>query len=237
MLRFAVVGNPVAHSKSPQIHSMFAKQADIELEYSRAEVGPGEFAGFVKKFFAEGGNGLNVTVPYKEAAFHLADSGTKRAELARAVNTLYLSDENVLSGDNTDGQGLVTDISSNLGISLEGKNILMLGAGGAVRGALSGLMDQHPGHITLLNRTLARAQQVRDEFASHLPLTIGSFDDPLEEPFDLIINGTSMGLDNEAPPISAKFLGEDCCCYDMMYGEKDTAFVTWAKVNGAHPGS
>jgi shikimate dehydrogenase len=212
---------------------MFAKQTGLDLDYSKAEVAPGDFEGFVGNFFAGGGNGLNITVPYKEDAFRLAQICSQRAELARAVNTLFCDAQNNLNADNTDGIGLVTDIKVNLGIALKDKRVLILGAGGAVRGVLSGLVVESPERVTVLNRTVSKAQQLQDEFAALLPMEVGSFSDSARDKYDLIINGTSMGLKGEAPPLSPESIGSDCCCYDLMYAAVDTAFVAWAKNNGA----
>ncbi len=233
MLRFAVVGNPVAHSKSPTIHAMFARQTGLALEYSRAEVEAGEFESFVKTFFVEGGTGLNITVPYKEKAFRSVDICTKRATLAGAVNTLFQDSNKKLHGDNTDGVGLVTDIKENIGYSFKNRKILILGAGGAVRGVLSGLVQESPQRISLLNRTVSKAQQLQQEFNSLLSIEVGSYGDQVKDQYDLIINGTSMSLKGEVPPLSPHYIGADCCCYDMMYANQDTAFVAWAKANGA----
>jgi len=231
LLRFAVVGNPVAHSKSPKIHSMFASQTGLVLEYIKAEVEPGEFESYVKAFFADGGNGLNITVPFKEVAFSLSEICSTRASLAGAVNTLFQDSQNKLNGDNTDGKGFVTDIKSNLGYAIKDRKILILGAGGAVRGVLSGLVSEAPQRITVLNRTVSKAKQLQQEFDSLLPIEVASFTDIANDQYDLIINGTSMGLRGETPPLSPLYLAPNCCCYDLMYANNDTAFVSWAKTH------
>ncbi|MDP6652553.1 MAG: shikimate dehydrogenase, partial [Gammaproteobacteria bacterium] len=164
MSLYAVVGNPVEHSKSPQIHHLFAEQTGQDLEYLAIRVEAGGFAAFVGKFFADGGKGLNVTVPFKEAAFELADYHTQRAALAKSANTLFLGDEATLHGDNTDGIGLVNDLQQNNSVSIQGNRILMLGAGGAVRGALAELVNHQAASITILNRTLSKAEQLVSEF-------------------------------------------------------------------------
>lgn len=233
MLRFAVVGNPVSHSKSPLIHNLFAAQTGKKLQYTREKVEADEFDHFVRTFFAEGGSGLNITVPFKERAFALAERHNPRARQARAVNTLYLDEQERLYGDNTDGVGLVRDLRDNHGVSLAGKRVLVVGAGGAVRGALGSLAEEAPASITLLNRTLAKAQILQKEFCELINLEVISFEDRDTTPFDLIINGTSSGLQGEIPPLSPDLLGAGCCCYDMMYGSQDTAFVTWARRQGA----
>lgn len=232
-LKYAVVGNPVKHSKSPLIHSLFAQQSGKDLVYEAIEVEEDNFEGFVKDFFANQGAGLNITVPYKEKAFTLADSCSPRAQLAKAVNTLFVDDQNKLCGENTDGWGLVTDIKVNHAFPIKGKRILILGAGGAVRGALAALVFEQAANISIANRTLSRAEQLREEFKSHASVEALSYEAIGQQQFDLIINGTSSSLSGELPPISPELLAPDCCCYDMMYGDKDTTFVSWAKQNGA----
>jgi len=230
---YAVVGNPVKHSKSPQIHRMFAKQTLQELQYTAVEIEDSDFDSFVNDFFEEGGGGLNVTVPFKEKAFALASDCSERARLARAVNTLFLDGDRLLCGDNTDGIGLVRDLTLNNQVELQGKKLLILGAGGAVRGALAALVSEQASSITIANRTLSRAEQLRDDFADLAELQILPFDQLGSEQFDIIINGTSSSLSGEVPPIDSKVISSDCCCYDMMYAVEDTAFAKWAKENKA----
>lgn len=232
MFRFAVVGNPVSHSKSPTIHSLFASQTGIELEYTRVELQPEEFEPFVRSFFAAGGKGLNVTVPYKESAFRVAESCSPRASLARAVNTLYRSDGR-LAGDNTDGIGLVNDLTRNHGITLTGSHILILGAGGAVRGALAGLAGMSVASVTIANRTEARARQLQHDFNGILPLQVITYTTPVAARYDLIINGTSSGLTGDVPPLPPDYITPGCRCYDMLYASADTPFVAWARRHGA----
>ncbi|MEX2469739.1 MAG: shikimate dehydrogenase [Pseudohongiellaceae bacterium] len=233
MTRYAVLGHPVAHSKSPGIHRQFAEQTGQELGYEAIDVAPEAFAAFVRDFFASGGGGLNITLPHKEEAFALAETLAPRARLARAVNTMMLDSGGRLHGDNTDGVGLVRDIENNLQREIAGSAVLILGAGGAARGALPALLDRRPGSVTLLNRTLARAQAIQDDFADVAPLQVADFDSFSASPFDLIINATSMGLSGQMPPLPAAVIGADTFCYDMAYGATDTAFVTWARSHGA----
>lgn len=233
MSRYAVLGKPVAHSKSPAIHRQFAQQTGEAVDYEAIEVDPEDFVRFVGEFFSGGGGGLNITLPHKEAAYALAQHYSDRAHLAAAVNTLYIKDGE-LHGDNTDGPGLVRDISHNNGFAIAGKSILMLGAGGAARGALAALVEEAPASITLLNRTGARAEAIARDFADRATLLAGSFDVlDTSARYDLIINATSLSLSNELPPLHDEWLGSDACCYDMMYGDSDTVFVRWAKDHGA----
>jgi shikimate dehydrogenase len=174
-----------------------------------------------------------VTVPFKELAFTLAEQHSERARLARAVNTLYLDDHSRLCGDNPDGVGLVRDLRNNNGVAIAGKRLLIIGAGGAVRGALGSLAEQAPESITLVNRTLSRAVTLQQEFSDLARIRVLSFEDQPDGFFDLVINGTSTGLQGEAPPVSPAAVGPLTCCYDMMYGSQDTPFMSWARQQGA----
>ncbi|MBV57232.1 MAG: shikimate dehydrogenase [Gammaproteobacteria bacterium] len=233
MSQYAVVGNPVKHSKSPRIHSLFASQTGMELAYTAIQLKPENFEAGVRKFFADGGAGLNVTVPFKEKAFLLADSCSERARLAQAVNTLCVDGDGALIGDNTDGVGLVRDIKGNHQFEIRQRRILLLGAGGAVRGALSALVAEDPAEITIANRTPGKALQLKAEFGHLADLTAVGFGELDATAFDLVINGTSLGLEGKLPPISKAVISSACCCYDMVYADSDTVFVRWARDNGA----
>lgn len=216
---------------------MFASQTKQALTYDAIEVPKTEAAAFVRRFFAEGGRGLNVTVPNKEEAFAVADITTPRATLARAVNTLSVDGEGRLIGDNTDGAGLLGDLLANYGVSLAGKRVLMLGAGGASRGVLAAIADlpegQGPATIVVANRTLAKAEALSADLAGKLSVQPASYADAGGQSFDLIINGTSASLSGELPPLSTTLLASGCCCYDMMYAVEPTPFIEWAQANGA----
>ncbi|MEX0965085.1 MAG: shikimate dehydrogenase [Pseudohongiellaceae bacterium] len=238
MSKYAVLGNPISHSKSPQIHALFAKQTGQDMSYEAIAVGESEFETFVRDFFDQGGKGLNVTVPFKQLAFAMAASCSPRAELAKAVNTLFLDDQNNICGDNTDGVGLVTDIQQNNALALRGKRVLILGAGGAVRGVLAALVHENTAALTVVNRTVAKAELLAQEFRSMAAIETLSFD-ALQTAadkgrnYDLIINGTSSSLQGEMPSLDSKLLADNCCCYDLMYAAGDTPFVQWAKRSGA----
>lgn len=230
--RYAVVGNPISHSKSPQIHQAFARQTGEALTYERLE-GPLEgFAGWVEAFFNQGGAGLNVTVPFKQQAWELAQVHSERAASAEAVNTLYRDAQGRLVGDNTDGAGLVRDLTHNHGVRLAGARILLLGAGGAVRGVLTPLLAEAPASLTIANRTPAKAQALCEQFAGTVPLHSASFTE-LAGPFDLIINGTSASLQGELPPLPDGLLAAGAGAYDMMYSPGTTTFNQWASDQGA----
>jgi len=223
--RYAVLGNPVAHSKSPRIHAAFAAQTNQQLNYTAIEVMAENFKGVVEDFFSKGGAGLNITLPYKENAFEISYSCSERAMLAKAVNTLILDKDKQIYGDNTDGIGFLQDLQNNHKFNINNKNILILGAGGAVRGVLAALALEDVGSITIANRTIAKAELLCKEFAEHLEVTAMGYDELGIDKFDLIINGTSMGLSGETPVLIKSVLADYCCCYDMMYGNEDTAFV------------
>ncbi|WP_449285720.1 shikimate dehydrogenase [Marinobacter sp. PE14] len=232
---YAVVGNPISHSKSPRIHSLFASETGEPVEYTAIQAPLDDFAGTVRQFFERGGKGLNVTVPFKEEAWKLADRRTERAENAGAANTLYLDDEGRLTADNTDGCGIVRDLVVNHGVVLGQARILVLGAGGAVRGVLGPILAEHPAAITIANRTVAKADALVNLFkpvAGETALSACGFEQP-REPFDVIINGTSASLQGDLPPLSADVLGEQTVVYDMMYSLQTTTFNQWALEQGA----
>ncbi|MDF0751423.1 shikimate dehydrogenase [Marinobacter sp. 71-i] len=232
---YAVVGNPISHSKSPRIHSLFARQTGEQLEYTAIQAPENDFSATVTGFFERGGKGLNVTVPFKEQAWKIADRRTERAELAGASNTLYKDSKGLLTADNTDGKGLVTDLKVNHGIPLAGKRILMLGAGGAVRGVLGPILAEEPAVLVIANRTVAKAEGLVTLFeavAGQTHLNACGFEQPAEA-FDIIINGTSASLQGDLPPVSANVIGADTVVYDMMYSLQTTTFNQWALDQGA----
>lgn len=229
--RFAVFGNPIAHSKSPQIHTAFAAQRELSLSYERIAAPLDDFAGSVTDFFQHEGVGANVTVPFKEQAFSLCATLTARAQQAGAVNTLWQEDGR-LCGDNTDGAGLVTDICHNLGWRLTDRRILVLGAGGAVRGVLGPLLAASPASLHVANRTRDKAQTLAALFTGQGPVTAGGLDD-LHGEFDVIINATSASLAGASLALPATLVHRGSQCYDMMYGNEPTPFLRWAMARGA----
>ncbi|TWH77544.1 shikimate dehydrogenase [Azomonas agilis] len=230
--RYAVFGNPIAHSKSPQIHRLFAQQTGQDLTYEAILAPLDDFTSVAKDFFQQG-QGANITVPFKEDAYRLADQLTERARLAGAVNTLKRQADGSLLGDNTDGAGLVNDLSNNAGISLTGLNILLLGAGGAVRGVLEPLLAQQPARLVIANRTEEKAAHLASLFADFGLVEVSHFE-ALQTPFDLIINGTSASLSGAVPPIPVLCVqAGHTLCYDMMYSKEPTAFNQWALECGA----
>lgn len=230
--RYVVVGNPIAHSKSPLIHAEFATQTGQNIEYERLLAPLDGFREQVLAFRCNGGKGLNVTVPFKQEAWQLATQLSQRAQLAEAVNTLRFDGE-AIYGDNTDGVGLCRDICDNLGVALQGKRILLLGAGGAVRGVLQPLLAQQPAGLTIANRTEARAQQLAQQFRDYGMVQASSYDALAGQTFDVVINGTSASLSDALPPLPAGCFAAGSLAYDMMYGKGLTPFLQFARQQGA----
>lgn len=233
MDRYAVMGNPIKHSKSPIIHKEFAHLSDQEMTYAAILVEESGFADAVTTFFAEGGKGLNITVPFKLEAFTLADELSERAQRAGAVNTLILQADGRLRGDNTDGVGMMRDITNNHDGRITNKKVLVVGAGGAVRGVLAPLLQENPASVTIVNRTVEKAQVLADQFADLGRIDACAFSDLADEPYDWIINGTSASLSGDVPPLPEGIVGEYTRCYDMMYSADETPFNQWAGRLGA----
>lgn len=229
---YALFGNPINHSKSPHIHRQFAEQTGQDMHYTKQLVNEGEFEQAVQDFFAQGGKGLNITVPFKLNAFDFAQKRTARAERAGAVNTLALLRDGSILGDNTDGIGMVHDMH-NLGWELEGKRILILGAGGAVRGVLQPLLEENPAQVIIANRTKSKAEDLAKNFHDLGNVQAKAFEQLTGEVFDIVINGTSASMQGELPPLPDNLLAANACCYDMMYGAEPTIFLRWAIERGA----
>jgi shikimate dehydrogenase len=226
-------GHPVGHSWSPFIHGLFARQFDHVVDYKLRDVAPESFRHEVINFFVEGGGGANVTLPHKPAAAEVVNELSARAERARAVNTIVRRSATELYGENTDGVGLVTDLVRNLGVTVAGSRLLILGAGGAVRGVLAPLLEQEPREIRVANRTPERAERLRDEFSDLGEISASSFDAVDDRPWDIIVNATAASLAGEVPALPPDAVGPDTVCYDMAYGRNDTAFMRWARERGS----
>ncbi len=231
--RYAVFGNPIKHSKSPQIHSAFAQSTAQDLSYEAMAIEEGCFEASVESFLAGDGKGLNITIPFKQEAWALAQVRSPRAELAGAVNTLYRDEEGRLCGDNTDGVGMVRDIVRNHGGTIKGKKVLILGAGGAVRGVLQPVLEQEPKQLVIANRTASKAVELAELVADLGSVSGCGFETLDGQCFDLVINGTAASLQGEVPPLPEGILSENAWCYDMMYAASPTAFCLWATNNGA----
>lgn len=229
--RYAVVGDPISHSKSPLIHRLFAEQTEQDLSYEaiRIDIDDTTFPWSMADLKNQGYKGINITVPFKLDAFEYADTLSSRAQIAHAVNTFKFNDDGTTDGDNTDGIGLVNDIEQNGQRPFAGQRILILGAGGAVQGVLEPILEKQPQSIHIANRTAKRAQVLGERFKTAVPITASGWEDiPLQD-YDIIINGTSASLEGKVPPISEKLVNDDCLVYDMMYGNEPTVFMQWAK--------
>jgi shikimate dehydrogenase len=230
---YAVMGNPIAHSKSPQIHTAFAQETRQRMRYIAILVEPGGFSHAVGNFRAEGGKGLNITVPFKHEAWKLVSERTPRAERAGAVNTVLFRPDGTTLGDTTDGVGLVRDIVENYAGQLAQGRVLILGAGGAVRGVLEALLAQRPARLVIANRTVDKAQALAREFSVLGPVEGGGYGELQGETFDFIINGTAASLYGQLPPLAEGVLAPGGWCYDMAYGDRPTPFVLWGLAHGA----
>ena len=238
MDRYAVIGNPVAHSKSPLIHAAFARQTGQSMTYEALLAPLDGFATTVARFRAEGGRGLNVTVPFKLEACALTHRHTPRAAAAGAANTLAFDGEGILA-DNTDGVGLVRDLTHNLATPIAGQRILLLGAGGAARGAVLPLLEQQPARLTIANRTVAKADALIDMFRNHpsgaaAELGACTFTALAGQDFDIVINATAASLSGQVPDLPPSLYAHTALAYDMMYASDDTPFMAAARRNGAH---
>ena len=237
--RYAVMGNPINHSRSPQIHTAFAQETGQNIEYTAIHVDVGGFAQAVSHFQGHGGKGLNVTVPFKLDAWRLADSLTERAQRAGAVNTLMLNKDGSIEGDNTDGVGLVADIVEQLGWPIAQQRVLILGAGGASRGVIGPILDKKPASLYIVNRTASRATELAGLFADMKSTEVesvaaGGYESLSGQQFDLVINATAASLQGEVPPLPDNLVNSETCCYDMMYAAKPTAFMQWAQQQGVN---
>ncbi len=231
--RYGVMGNPIVHSKSPRIHALFAEQTAQDLLYTAILAPRDGFVEAIRAFQAQGGKGLNITVPFKLQAWELMDAMSLRAHRAGAVNTILFREDGSCYGENTDGVGLVRDLRDNHRVPIKDQRILLLGAGGASRGVLGSLLEESPVQIVIANRTPAKARDLAFAFGGLGPLEGCGFPDLQGRSFDLIINATAAGLHHETPPLPDHVLARDGGCYDMMYGDKPTAFVRWGQRHGA----
>ena len=230
--RYAVFGNPIGHSKSPDIHNQFAAQTGQSLIYTAELIELDQFAESVTAFANNHGKGLNITVPFKQEAWQLATERSSRAERAGAVNTLLIKD-NTLFGDNTDGLGLVRDLIDNHNQNINNQHILIVGAGGAVRGVIEPILELKPAELVIANRTVEKAWQLAKDFSELGNISGCSLEALDAQHFDIVINGTSASLQDELPPLPNTLFNENACAYDMMYSAQPTPFMQWAKQNGA----
>jgi shikimate dehydrogenase len=231
--RYAVFGNPIGHSKSPFIHAQFAQQTGQQLTYTAELIELDDFNNAVERFAENNGKGLNITVPFKQEAWALATNRSSRAERAGAVNTLVINGKDDYFGDNTDGIGLVRDLVNNYRLQLKGKHILIVGAGGAVRGVLEPILSHEPASLTIANRTREKALQLADDFSDLGKIKGCGLDEFGDQCYDIIINGTSASLGGEMPDLPDAIVSNSTFCYDMMYAKEPTPFMQWAQNKGA----
>jgi shikimate dehydrogenase len=230
--QYAVFGDPISHSKSPKIHQLFAEQTGQRMDYRAIQVPAEQFNPAVADFFKHGGQGLNCTVPLKELAWQRADQLTERARAAKAVNTLKRLADGQLLGDNTDGAGLIRDLTVNHALSLQSATILVLGAGGATRGIIGSLLEQNPRRLVIANRTVEKAIGLATEFNDRR-LEASRFEALGGQSFDLILNATSASLSGQMPPLPAHIVAAHGVCYDLAYANSATPFVSWGQAQGA----
>lgn len=236
MDHYAVFGNPIAHSKSPQIHRWFAEQTGQQLDYQALLAPVDDFEGSARQFFEQGGLGANVTVPFKLDALVFCDQLSPRARRAGAVNTLQKGKNNEIYGDNTDGVGLVRDLTGQLGFNLKNKRVLLLGAGGASRGVVEPLLKAGVAKLKIANRTPEKAQQLVQIFHGLQPdaeLSAGNWASLAGSQYDLILNATSASLSGDLPPLPDGLLASGALAYDLMYARQPTPFMEWATQQGA----
>ncbi len=238
---FAVIGHPIAHSLSPRIHTLFGEQTGRALSYEALDVAPEALESRVRGFFAAGGRGLNVTIPHKQAVMPLLSECAEAARIAGAVNTLWARADGGLAGDNTDGIGLVRDLTDNLKLPIARRRVLLLGAGGAARGVLAPLLQLAPRELLIANRDVARARELVANFAAQAgaarvllqPVALGALDAMAAEPADLILNATAASLAQQIPPVPAALIGPRTVCYDLAYGPKSAGFLAAMRAHGA----
>ncbi len=230
--KYAVIGNPINHSKSPLIHAEFAKNTQQDLQYTAIEIAVDGFQSGLKQLQTEGFKGINITVPFKEIAWKTITNKSDYAERAGAINTVKFNDDGTLYGDNTDGIGLCRDLTDNHHLILNNKRILLLGAGGAARGVIEPLLSYSPSELVIANRTASKAHDLADVFSNFGNIKGLGYDE-VSGQFDVVINATSASLQGKVPPLPDDLLNDEAYCYDMMYSDSDTAFITWAKQHGA----
>jgi shikimate dehydrogenase len=231
MDRYVVIGNPVSHSLSPRIHALFAKQTGEALEYATLLVPRDDFVAHAKRFFEGGGRGANITLPFKLDALAFASRASDRARLAGAANFLT-SRSGTIEADNTDGAGLVADLTRNLGVQLEGARILLVGAGGAARGVIAPLLAQRPSRVVIANRSVGKAHELAGQFAALGPIDAAPLDAIPREAFDIVLNATSTSVQGEPLRLPAHVIAAHGLAYDMAYGPAARAFLEHARTGG-----
>ncbi len=231
--RYAVIGNPIEHSKSPDIHLLFADQTGERLSYEKILTDKDNFSQVITKFFTNGGKGMNVTVPFKNDACEFVDELTEYAKHAGAVNTIYKNESGNFIGANTDGIGLLRDLKKILRLQLLNKKILVIGAGGATQGIVEPLLKENPSELIIANRTVSKAEAITEQFKSFGKISSCSLTEIPKHSFDLVVHATSAGLQGNKVELPAEIIGSNTCCYDLSYSDQDTPFMQWAKNHNA----
>jgi shikimate dehydrogenase len=227
--RYAVIGNPIEHSKSPEIHLLFADQTGENITYEKILADEDKFSQTVTEFFTEGGKGLNVTVPFKNAAYEFVDELSDYAEHAGAVNTIRINEDGKYIGENTDGIGLLRDLKKTLRIQIENKKILIVGAGGATQGIVEPLLNEKPSELIIANRTVQKADVIAKQFITFGNVKSSSLSNIPKQSYDLILHATSAGLQGSHVELAKEIIGPNTYCYDLLYSDQDTPFMQWAK--------
>lgn len=236
MSKYALIGSPIRHSLSPQLFRLFGEQLGRELDYQALDVKPSELSPVLHRLQQQGYHGLNLTLPLKELGFDLVDESSLVAQKAKAINVITFQEDSSILGENTDGLGFIRDLQGNKGFSLEAKSVLILGAGGAVRGLMGPLIEQRPSQVVIANRTELKAQALARAYAdSKNPVISVSWDRIADFSYDLVVQGTSAGLQGESLALPGGILKPHACCYDLIYGKGAEPFLAWAKEQGAVP--
>ena len=231
--KYGVIGDPISHSRSPEIHRLFAQQFDEKIDYSKYHIKADNLKQFIIDFHSSGGRGLNITLPHKMSAMNSVSVLSQNAIQAKAINTIYFNGNEIV-GDNTDGIGLIADLCNNFQVEIKNKKILILGAGGAVRGIIGSLIKENPSHIEIANRTISHAEKISEDFSYKRPIKICTLEELNKKGnFDLIINAISFDTHNKDVALAKSIISKSSVCYDLSYNSSPTQFMLWAMKNGA----
>ena len=231
--KYGVIGDPISHSRSPEIHRLFAQQFDEKIDYSKYHIKTDNLKQFIIDFHTSGGRGLNITLPHKMSAMNSVSVLSQNAIQAKAINTIYFNGNEIV-GDNTDGIGLIADLCNNFQVEIKNKKILILGAGGAVRGIIGSLIKENPSHIEIANRTISHAEKISEDFSYKTPIKICTLEELNKKGnFDLIINAISFDTHNKDVALAKSIISKSSVCYDLSYNSSPTQFMLWAMKNGA----
>ena len=231
--KYGVIGDPISHSRSPEIHRLFAKQFNEKIDYNKYHIKADNLKQFIIDFHTSGGRGLNITLPHKMSAMNSVSVLSQNAIQAKAINTIYFNGNEIV-GDNTDGIGLIADLCNNFQVEIKNKKILILGAGGAVRGIIGSLIKENPSHIEIANRTISHAEKISEDFSYKIPIKICTLEELNKKGnFDLIINAISFDTHNKDVALAKSIISKSSVCYDLSYNSSPTKFMLWAMKNGA----